>query len=276
MSKLARFRQWLEIEGAAQYLSTVWGESVTPADILRLGLDGKLTLSVHLVNLGSGRPVNIVPLQSVPRKDVPDPFEPGVLIRIYKGDKISDTEAITIPDTLTAEKLEGVYDLPMIGAEVLEVEHAYQCLVGGASIELTMLAGCFVQRDNRTYQLLERWPKNEYHAKLNAGKPYMHLDWFFPAQTLPEGAAIVVRTDALRALEPLPASHPAGHSTTLLRHMFAAIEQLWTLYDPAEADTAPTNEQVEAFLTNRGVPKRTAEVMATILRADGLRTGPRK
>lgn len=204
MSKLAKFRQWLEIEEAAQYLSAVWGESVTPADVLRLGLDGKLTLSVHLVNLGSGRLVNIVPLESLTWNDVPHPFELNVTMRIPDGDKINDTEAIKLPDTSSAEKLEGVYDLPMIGAEVLEIEHAYQYLVGGPPVELEILAGCFARRDGRTYQLLERWPSNDRTEKRNEGKHYMHLDWFLPAQTLPAGSVVVVRTDALRELEPEP------------------------------------------------------------------------
>ncbi|SCC95430.1 hypothetical protein THIX_90199 [Thiomonas sp. X19] len=67
-----------------------------------------------------------------------------------------------------------------------------------------------------------------------------------------------------------------GHTTKLLQHLAAAADACWKNYDPAEADTAPTNEQVEAFLVARGVSKSMAEKMATILRADGLPTGPRK
>lgn len=200
-SKLVRLREWLELRDAAKYLSAAWGEPISEADILRLGLDGKLTLSIHFVNLGAGRQVKIVPLESVEWEDVPSPLEPSTVLRIFKGDKISDTEAITIPESLLAQKLEGVYDLPMLGAEQLEVEHKYQDLVEGASVELIILAGCFVRRDGETYQLLERWPNNEYQQKRNQGKPHMHLDWFLPAQNFPEGAAIVVRTAALREME---------------------------------------------------------------------------
>jgi hypothetical protein len=58
--------------------------------------------------------------------------------------------------------------------------------------------------------------------------------------------------------------------------MAAAAHALWKNYDPAEPDTAPTNDQVETFLMKRGVRKTMAEKMATILRADGLPPGPRK
>ncbi|PTR07117.1 hypothetical protein C8R32_10873 [Nitrosospira sp. Nsp5] len=67
-----------------------------------------------------------------------------------------------------------------------------------------------------------------------------------------------------------------GYETALLRKLALAVESLWNLYDPSDPSTAPTNEQVEDFLKKRGVPDRTAEIMATILRADGLPRGRRK
>ena len=66
------------------------------------------------------------------------------------------------------------------------------------------------------------------------------------------------------------------HETDLLRHLREAARKFWINYDPKQPDTAPTNDEVVAWLKDRGVSDRTAEIMATILRADGLRTGPRK
>jgi hypothetical protein len=67
-----------------------------------------------------------------------------------------------------------------------------------------------------------------------------------------------------------------AHETELLRHMAEAGKKFWALYDPTDPSTAPTNKQIEDWLQARGVAIRIAEVMATILRADGLRPGPRK
>lgn len=67
-----------------------------------------------------------------------------------------------------------------------------------------------------------------------------------------------------------------NHETELLRHLSAAAEKFWTLYDPEDITTAPTNEQVTEWLVSEGVSKRIAEAIAQILRTDGLRTGPRK
>lgn len=66
------------------------------------------------------------------------------------------------------------------------------------------------------------------------------------------------------------------HETELLRKLAAAADKFWKRYDPAEASTAPTNAAVVAWLKEEGVAERNAEVMATILRADGLPSGPRK
>lgn len=67
-----------------------------------------------------------------------------------------------------------------------------------------------------------------------------------------------------------------NYETELLRKLSAAANKFWTLYDPADQSTAPTNQQVIDWLIEQDVSKRNAEAMATILRADGLPTGPRK
>lgn len=44
---LYRLKKWLTVPDAAAHLSIAFGEEVTEADVLRLGLDGHLTLSVN-------------------------------------------------------------------------------------------------------------------------------------------------------------------------------------------------------------------------------------
>lgn len=67
-----------------------------------------------------------------------------------------------------------------------------------------------------------------------------------------------------------------NHETELLQKLAAAAEKFWKLYDPTDDASAPTNDQVIEWLKQQGVAERNAEIIATILRADGLRTGPRK
>ena len=66
------------------------------------------------------------------------------------------------------------------------------------------------------------------------------------------------------------------HETDLLRKLAGAAQRFWSNYDPTDPGTAPTNQQIIDWLKGEGVAGRTSEVMATILRADGLPTGPRK
>ena len=66
-----------------------------------------------------------------------------------------------------------------------------------------------------------------------------------------------------------------NHHTESLGHLEAASLEHWTKYDPLKPKTAPKNATVVAWLKARGVTGAMAESMATMLRADGLATGPR-
>jgi hypothetical protein len=66
------------------------------------------------------------------------------------------------------------------------------------------------------------------------------------------------------------------YRTELLDHLAAAAQQFWKAYDPAKPATAPTNEVVIAWLLKRDVSDRAASAIATILRADTVKPGPRK
>ncbi|MGF6465259.1 hypothetical protein [Paraburkholderia youngii] len=75
----------------------------------------------------------------------------------------------------------------------------------------------------------------------------------------------------------VPSKWPWGdYDTPLLRQMAAAAQKFWSLYDPDDPSTAPTNKDVVGWLVEQRVPKRTAETMATILRDEKLPAGRRK
>lgn len=68
-----------------------------------------------------------------------------------------------------------------------------------------------------------------------------------------------------------------AHHTDALGHLEAAAARWWTFYDPTDPSTAPTNEMVAEWLRDeRFVSKEKAYAIASILRADGLKTGPRR
>lgn len=104
-----------------------------------------------------------------------------------------------------------------------------------------------------------------------------------------DGIGAAGRIDAFDMAEWLLKEGHAGsrwpwgnYETKLLRHMADAARRYWKYateggpYVPSERDTAPTNEVVANFLTERGVPSNTATAMATILRSDDVPKGRRR
>lgn len=68
-----------------------------------------------------------------------------------------------------------------------------------------------------------------------------------------------------------------NHHTKHLGYLEAAARRFWTNYDPSDPTTACTNEEIADWLTaNHAISKNMAEAIASMLRADGLKTGPRK
>jgi hypothetical protein len=68
-----------------------------------------------------------------------------------------------------------------------------------------------------------------------------------------------------------------AHHTELLGHLDAAARRYWLNYDPSDTGTASTNVTVSEWLQKeRKVSRTMADAIASMLRADGLPTGPRK
>ena len=94
-----------------------------------------------------------------------------------------------------------------------------------------------------------------------------------------EAVATPLPTEASAIAGEKPSSHwPWGnHHTATLGHLEAAARHFWTLYDPDDIGTAPTNEMVASWLQDeRGISKEKARAIASMLRPDGLPTGPRR
>lgn len=110
------------------------------------------------------------------------------------------------------------------------------------------------------------------HSQINNKNIIDRLEW------------TINRLSAMEGLEPDAKAHdiaerwPWGsHHTDALGHLEAAASRFWKLYDATDQSTAPTNEMVAEWLRDeRGVSKEKAYAIASILRADGLKTGPRR
>jgi len=238
MRKLFTLKKWLIIPDAAKHLTIVFGEDVSEADVLRLALDGHLKLSVNLVNGAVARRGKVVTLNQaqmyilprdrsklsiedmIPRylntvtleDDLPEDVKKGLhdqtLIYSLKGIFIRDNEVLELEDENNhLSDLNGVYDIPMLGGERLDIEHKYQMLTNGAEVTSSFLDGAFVvSPDGEWCQLQEHFDNNPYSNSLEKKKeraknPLYHPSNYYPAGGLPNDAVLVVRTDELRRFE---------------------------------------------------------------------------
>lgn len=190
MSKILKLREWLTVAEAARRLTIISQEEISEADLLRLALDGHLTLSVHFVNHAKGRPVTIEPVDGVTgsakiRGDIDDFFSTHAhiektdeqvadlekFLKHFRGDFLPDGKRVLIyeGEGQRPVTLEGVWDLSMLGAETLDVEHAYQYLTGGIPVELVCLGGPLVTNPDRTqfYQVLDSYKREISPGRLS-------------------------------------------------------------------------------------------------------------
>jgi hypothetical protein len=259
-SKLFKLKEWLTLSDAAKHLSGVCGEEVTEADILRLALDGHLTLSVNFVNHAYVKPGKVVGYDDVKWGEFPAEFTSsemmknlpaemrGKIISYIKSLQINERKYLNLEDKVI--KIENVWDLPMVGNERIDIEHQYQNLTGGPSVELIGLDGTLVERSNGVMcQLQEHFDdrygyvaasraQSEKFRRLKFSKSnnrrkekllilrkekldklrdieheWMSYGRYYPAGGLPEDSVLVVRTDALREFEQLIADNEHGKNS---------------------------------------------------------------
>lgn len=196
MSKLLRFKEWVTVPEAAKRLSTVFEEEVAEADVLRLALDGHLKLSVNLINhceAKGGRVVSICEARKAQSLDDPERF-------VVLGIPLSAEKIFELHEGIIS--LQGVWDLPMIGGEKLDIENRYQLLTGGVQVTLMDINGVFLgSQDNGLFQVQADWADSGSRTDLAEGKSWHDPERYYPDCKLPYDSVLVVRTDALREFE---------------------------------------------------------------------------
>lgn len=150
MSKLFKLKQWLTLTDTSKYLSTVFEEEVTEADILQLALDDRLVLSFNLVNMAYARKCEVVnedAIEWAPMPDwlkshpalslfnIADPFK--ISLELGNGQYLNFAEDVI--------KINGVWDLPMIGGEYLDIQERHLKLLGTGKMHLIAFDGAFLR-----------------------------------------------------------------------------------------------------------------------------------
>jgi hypothetical protein len=266
VSKLLKLKQFLTVPDAAKHLTGICGEEVAEADIYRFALDGYLKLSIYMVNKTHARRGHIVHFDKdrlvaalndgIYPEELKWSHEPSSGDTFLRSICIGEGKYLNLDDELIV--IDGVWDLPMIGGEMVNVEHEWHNLTNRSGVTLQSMDGAFVQNnDGVICQLQERfgfYGFNEYQAgsqaqlevlkalkasnkiapekaeKLLTQHKEIYSEYlekkesmlrhrnYEPACGLPEDTVLVVRTEALREFEQILSDNDTEEKTTTKPH----------------------------------------------------------
>ena len=194
MGKLFKLKKWLTIAQAAKYLSSGLSEEVTEADVLGLGLDGHLTLSVCFLNDAYARPwisVKLADLDCVgesPSGEMYIEMTDGDDHLYAEGDRRLLESIVKLADV--------AWDLPLISAERFKVRTAINRLMvetcqeinlGGSKVTtIASPSGALYELQARICE--KQLPVDELHTNIGT---YLRSD-FCSAQNLPTPRSCII------------------------------------------------------------------------------------
>ena len=205
MSKLYDLKNWLSLKESAIHLSRFFGEDVCEADILRLALDGQLTLSVHIVNS-----IQVRQWRGL-AKEHEDLDGYGYLICKDQGDNrfrraldLEDDELLAIWQKPIS--LGGFLDLPLLGSEKTDIENRYHQLTDGPRVisnqedEGTFLITSAGGR-MELYEILTDTPSDELRETFKIDEYWSYEPNQFPVDKLPPNCVLVITKQELTYFE---------------------------------------------------------------------------
>ncbi|OWQ83589.1 hypothetical protein CDN99_26015 [Roseateles aquatilis] len=272
MGKLLALKEWVTLEDAAAHLQRELEETVRPADVLQLALDGALRVSVRFASGGA--------LARLGQTRTAELEFDGV------GAPILDLGG-------EPKAIDGLWDLSLAGEGAIEIERRMQLLLGGPTVESFSPAGLFLTTPNEClwaalveldirgvavdHSIEAEGPRGGKLPLVTVARRY------FPLHELPDGAVIVVRPAELTALiRSLTLSAPpaAGAVVVPIRAVpaqraqeEAVLQKLRDLgFDPLKLPKAPPGKASEAKQAVRHAMGYSADVLDKAwkrLRSDG-------
>jgi hypothetical protein len=219
MKKLLELNKWQSIPDAANYLSNKTRDQYTPADVLLLGMEGHITISVYFPNGKEARKVELIPFSKAVKHFDPLSLKErcskyGVYLRETERQKKDDFARLTTAEILSDN---NAYDLPLIGAEFLDLKKAYSKETDGPEIKQMYPEGTFVKDSmGNLYCLVEQKAPRVY--KLIAAKQPPNEYKLIPSMGLGDESVLVVRKEVLEDFSKIQNS----------RHKFTQTEKART------------------------------------------------
>lgn len=135
MKKLIKFKAWLTLEEASSYLTSILEEVVSPADIIQLGLDDYITLSLNIPSNFPARKVKIIQYD--------DEIEEG--IKSYSVDFCEDGFVL----------LNGILSLPMIADSRTLAMEKYRTLLNDNPEPIKTCKEVIVEQQGTLYSVCQ-------------------------------------------------------------------------------------------------------------------------
>jgi hypothetical protein len=132
-------------------------ESVGVADVLRLGIDGHLTLSVRFVNGCKASLGRVVPIAEARHEVVPTLDGRGVL-HLLEGVQMRGADTVVVFDEGVVG-ISEIWDLTMLGAERIDAETLFQQVTAGPDVEMLSLDGPILRSGQIYCRLMTRLPR---------------------------------------------------------------------------------------------------------------------
>jgi hypothetical protein len=207
LNQFYKDRKWLTLDETVDFISERTSEPVNKTNVLQLGLDEKLTLSINFVNpvpviLGenlshqaTGLRVNHAPEYLMSRFEgdvekiadyLEDNNETNEQEMVLNGIDIGHEQAIKLHDN-QAYEIVGVFDLLMVGDGCIQINKIFhQLLRTGVQVKNTNLTGIFVSSvDNQILQIQKTGSFN-------------NTDFLFPSYDIPaEDCCLAIRPAAI-------------------------------------------------------------------------------
>jgi hypothetical protein len=213
MSKLFKLKEYYSFPEAAKYLTNVFEEDVTIADIYRLGLDKHIKLSINFVNQAKVRKGKLI-LKSEANTVQPlfkDNFWKG--LKDLNGNKI-DVDKVEILEGLNFDNdyqlilegdistVDGVWDLCMVANGQLDIEHQYQQLTSEIAVNLYNMEGTYVEKiingEKIILEIQERHSKEDLEKIHGENLPsYNNSRNYYPASALPPDSPLIIKSSEL-------------------------------------------------------------------------------
>lgn len=153
--KRIKFEKYWTVKEAAQLLNKRCEGKITVADVFELACNCKLKMSVEILKKVYAKIYLNRNEQEgeKPEKGQTDVSPIASLMEVYSDRILYDV----------IEPIDGYFDLPMKGGEILSVNYELQKLKTPSAVKRINLAGSFVERDGKIYQLQEYVKQPEIH-----------------------------------------------------------------------------------------------------------------